>query len=177
MGSTPTRATHQENRVGWALACPSGCNPPARGAMQVRLLPDALVSFAPSILTARTIWLVRLSAQDGGPSSRKGGFDSRTGQFTWKQENQKRAEIQKHPSAHAGGSPGAERTRDHIGQVVKLADTRRSDRRARMGLGVRLSPWSLEKASDKRRRGASAQWSLISSNRRVRHPDLLLIDR
>jgi hypothetical protein len=50
--------------------------------MQVRLLPDALVSFAPSILTARTIWLVRLSAQDGGPSSRKGGFDSRTGHLT-----------------------------------------------------------------------------------------------
>jgi hypothetical protein len=46
-----------------------------------------------------------------------------------------------------------------------------------MGLGVRLSPWSLEEASDKRRRGASAQWSLISSKCRVRHPDLLLIER
>ena len=47
---------------------------------------------------------VRLSAQDGGPSSRKGGFDSRTGHCSHR--------------------------RDHIDQVVKLADTRRSDRRA-----------------------------------------------
>ena len=30
-----------ETRVGWALACPSGCNPPA-SAVQVQLLPDAL---------------------------------------------------------------------------------------------------------------------------------------
>src|SRR6516165_5479876 len=29
------------------------------------------------------------------------------------------------------------------GQVVKLVDTRRSDRRAINGMGVRLSPWSL----------------------------------
>src|SRR5260370_1036661 len=28
-------------------------------------------------------------------------------------------------------------------QVVQLVDTRRSERRARSGLGVRLSPWSL----------------------------------
>jgi hypothetical protein len=27
-------------------------------------------------------------------------------------------------------------------QVVQLVDTRRSERRAHMGLGVRLSPWS-----------------------------------
>src|ERR1700730_6672518 len=30
------------------------------------------------------------------------------------------------------------------GQVVELADTRRSDRRAVTGVGVRLSPWSLD---------------------------------
>ena len=41
---------------------------PARKAMQVQLLPGALL-----------IRPVRLSAQDAGPSSRKGGFDSRTG--------------------------------------------------------------------------------------------------
>lgn len=29
------------------------------------------------------------------------------------------------------------------GQVVQLADTRRSERRARTGLGVQLSPWSI----------------------------------
>ena len=28
--------------------------------------------------------------------------------------------------------------------MVQLVDTRRSERRARTGLGVRLSPWSLE---------------------------------
>jgi hypothetical protein len=36
------------------------------------------------------------------------------------------------------------RTRHQNGQVVQLVDTRRSERRAHSGLGVRLSPWSLE---------------------------------
>src|SRR5436305_13284174 len=39
MGSNPIQGT--ERRVGWALASPSGCNPPAT-AVQVRLLPDTL---------------------------------------------------------------------------------------------------------------------------------------
>ena len=92
-----------------------------------------------------------------------------------------------------------------IGQVVKLADTRRSERRALWGLGVRLSPWSIRLRRIERRevrgektnrrdvtlsallsphsfllsnqsRWASAQWSLISSKCRVRHPDLLMVD-
>ena len=41
VGSTPTRAT--ETCVGWALARLSGCNPPALGALQVQLLPGALI--------------------------------------------------------------------------------------------------------------------------------------
>jgi hypothetical protein len=36
------------------------------------------------------------------------------------------------------------------GQVVQLVDTRRSERRARMGVGVRLSPWSLDEDSGAR---------------------------
>jgi hypothetical protein len=66
-------------RVGWALACPSGCNPPAHGQCRFESCPTHS-----SILfeERQTIRPVRLLAQDGGPSSRKGGFDSRTGQFT-----------------------------------------------------------------------------------------------
>ena len=43
-------------RVGWALACPSGCNPPA-SAVQVQLLPDALMegeTFGPFVYRFRT---------------------------------------------------------------------------------------------------------------------------
>jgi hypothetical protein len=62
-------------------------------------------SFTTHSMTCRiTSRPVRLSAQDGGPSSRKGGFDSRTGHCSHR--------------------------RDQIDQVVKLADTRRSERRA-----------------------------------------------
>ena len=57
-------------RVGWALACPSGCNPPALGIAGSTPPPNGC---------ALEIRPVRLSVQDGGPSSRKGGFDSRTG--------------------------------------------------------------------------------------------------
>ena len=61
-----------EIRVGWALACPSGCNPPALEAVQVQLLPDALFQdFRP----------VRLSVQDASLSRWQGGFNSRTGHF------------------------------------------------------------------------------------------------
>jgi hypothetical protein len=49
----------------------------------------------------------------------------------------------KHPPADAGGSPGLRERDFDFGQVVQLVDTRRSERRARTGLGVRLSPWSL----------------------------------
>ena len=42
-----------EIRVGWALACPSGCNPPA-SAVQVRFLPDALKIFGPFVYRFRT---------------------------------------------------------------------------------------------------------------------------
>src|SRR5579872_5335361 len=38
---------------------------------------------------------------------------------------------------------GSLSTIDVHDQVVQLVDTRRSERRARAGLGVRLSPWSL----------------------------------
>ena len=48
------------------------------------------------------------------------------------------------PASQAGkaGSIPA-RVTDRHGQVVELADTRRSERRALRGVGVRLSPWSL----------------------------------
>jgi hypothetical protein len=61
VGSTPTRVTC----VGWALASPSGCNPPAE-AVQVQLLPDAL--------PARSSF-----GEDAGLSIRLEGFDSPTG--------------------------------------------------------------------------------------------------
>ena len=57
VGSTPTRATGTPC-VGWASACPSGCNPPALSAVQVQLLPDAFVHTRP----------VRLTVQDASPS-------------------------------------------------------------------------------------------------------------
>ena len=38
------------------------------------------------------------------------------------------------------------------GQVVELEDTRRSERRAHCGVGVRVSPWLLE----------SCQWAVVS---------------
>jgi hypothetical protein len=89
-------------------------------------------------------------------------------------------------AAKAGSIPARVTEQDQtIDQVVKLADTRRSERRALKGMGVRLSPWSLNvgqaaslpvpahKTSIERqagslpyethRRWASAQWSLISS--------------
>ena len=43
MGSNPIQGTVEE-RVGWAPASPSGCNPPAI-AVQVQLLPDTLHVF------------------------------------------------------------------------------------------------------------------------------------
>ena len=75
------------------------------------------------------------------------------------------------------------------GQVAELGYTRRSERRARKGVRVRLSPWLLycrcgrcptgfHKAGEPgsipgsaTRGWASAQRSLISSDRRVRPPD------
>ena len=60
---------------------------------------------------------VRLSVQDTSLSRWQGGFNSRTG--------------------HSGEI-------EEYDQVVQLVDTRRSERRAPMGLGVRLSPWSLD---------------------------------
>ncbi len=103
VGSTPTRVTF--SRVGWALARPSGRNPPAFGPCRFNSCPTHL------------IWLVRLSVQDTGLPSRKGGFDSRTGHWV---------EV---CFVH--------------GQVVQLVDTRRSERRALRGVGVQVSPWSL----------------------------------
>ncbi len=60
-------------------------HPPA-GQCRFDSCPTHWSLFALSILKARRIWLVRLSAQDGGPSSRKGGFDSRTGHLSQKRE-------------------------------------------------------------------------------------------
>ncbi len=53
--------------VGWALACPGGCNPPA-SAVQVRLLPGALIVMAPSS-----------TGKDTTLSRWRSGFDSRRG--------------------------------------------------------------------------------------------------
>ena len=65
----------------------------------------------------RNIRPVRLSVQDTSLSRWQGGFNSRTG--------------------HSGEI-------EEYDQVVQLVDTRRSERRALRGLGVRLSPWSLQ---------------------------------
>ena len=186
----------EHKRVGWALACPGGRNPPARWAMQVRLLPDALFSFE----------------QQFGP------FVYRVGQRPLKPQRRVRfphgllMHLERDEKQKSGSTGqltlAARRAEGHptvIGQVVKLADTRRSERRALWGLGVRLSPWSIRLRRIERRevrgektnrrdvtlsallsphsfllsnqsRWASAQWSLISSKCRVRHPDLLMVD-
>ena len=82
------------------------------------------------------------------------------------------------------------------GQVVQLADTRRSERRARRGLGVQISPWSIQRrernverqeAKDgadlssgschstfQRRRWTRVQRGLISPASRVQLPNLPL---
>src|SRR5580704_14799957 len=73
--------------------------------MQVRLLPDALVSETASN------WPVRLSAQDGGPSSRKGGFDSRTG-YSQRRERNQRPRNSKNRRADTRRSPGVDNTHD-----------------------------------------------------------------
>lgn len=79
---------------------------------------------------------VRLEAQDPGPSSRRRGFKSRTG-HSFVSKNT--AEVpQKDTHAIPGRGPHESPAN---GQVVQLADTRRSERRALAGLGVRLSPW------------------------------------
>ena len=60
-----------ETCVGWALACPSGCNPPVSdiaGSTPARRSEGRKI-----------IWLVRLSVQDSSLSRCKGGFNSRTG--------------------------------------------------------------------------------------------------
>lgn len=94
----PLRATRDD----WALASPTGRNP---------AIPRGFAGSTPARRTQAR--LVRLSVQDAGPSSRKGGFDSRTGRSSnmtmwWNWQ-----------------------TRD--GQnVVPIA-----------ALGVRVSPWSL----------------------------------
>src|SRR5205814_9478065 len=55
------------------------------------------------------------------------------------------------------------------GQVVELADTRRSERRAVTGVGVRLSPWSLRSGLE-----SGFQHGLISRSTpvRIRPPQL-----
>ena len=72
VGSTPTRVTNFIC-VGWALASLSGCNPPAFGLWRFNSVPTH----------SQTTWPVRLAVQDAGPSSRRGGFESRTGQCRW----------------------------------------------------------------------------------------------
>ena len=73
------------------------------------------VQLLPDALIKQNNRPVRLSVQDTSLSRWQGGFNSRTGHFD---------NTQKHD------------------QVVQLVDTRRSERRAHSGLGVRLSPWS-----------------------------------
>jgi hypothetical protein len=70
---------------------------------------------------------VRLSAQDGGPSSRKGGFDSRTGHCPKKGTDPLPRTGQ---DARDKGQGSVPFSWAEFYQVVKLADTRRSDRRA-----------------------------------------------
>ena len=93
-----------ETRVGWASACPSGCNPP--------------VSDSAGSTPAR-----RTEARKSARSSIGSGHQPLTLE----------GRVQ-----FPHGSFG---TTD---QVVESADTRRSERRAHTGLGVRLSPWSLQ---------------------------------
>jgi hypothetical protein len=45
---------------------------------------------------------------------------------------------------HAGNAGSNPALVTDYGQVVQLVDTRRSERRALTGLGVQLSPWSLQ---------------------------------
>jgi hypothetical protein len=140
VGSTPTRATaHKKNRVGWALACPSGCNPPARGAMQVRLLPDALVS-----LRQRTIGPFVYRHRTAAPQAAKAGSIPARVNHQKKRNNFGPKCISTRQLTLAARL-GVRNRATTNGQVVQLVDTRRSERRAHTGLGVRLSPWSLER--------------------------------
>jgi hypothetical protein len=106
--------------------------------MQVRLLPDALVS-----VRQRTIGPFVYRHRTAAPQAAKAG--SIPARVTHRGEKG----ISDLETRRTGGlTPAARReltTRTiAIGQVVQLVDTRRSERRALTGLGVRLSPWSLE---------------------------------
>jgi hypothetical protein len=100
--------------VGWALACPSGCNPPASGSAGSGTEPAEEAG----LVAAR-----RTEARKSARSSIGSGQQPLT--------LQRRVQF-------PHGSFG---TTD---QVVQLVDTRRSERRACSGLGVRLSPWSFD---------------------------------
>ena len=120
-GSNPACATF------WVVVLAAACK--AGVTKQARRMTRGSTPSRP-ILGPFVYW------QDSGPSSRQGGFDSRTG-HSW-------------PS----------------GVIGKHATLRTS---CPCGVGVRISPWLL------RRRRASAQLGLISSDRRVQHPDLQLL--
>ena len=96
-----------KTRVGWALACPSGCNPPAFRQCRFNSCPT------------------HLKKENSARSSIGSGRQPLT--------LQRRVRF----------PHGSLSTLEEHDQVVQLVDTRRSERRAHTGLGVRLSPWSL----------------------------------
>ncbi len=93
--------------------------------------PDGIAGSTPARRThqfemRRTVRPVRLLAQDGGPSSRKGGFDSRTGRSREKNRQQKGGSTRQLTLA----ARRAEEVDRRTDQVVELADTRHSECRA-----------------------------------------------
>ena len=88
---------------------------------------------------------VRLSVQDASLSRWQGGFDSRTGHAESRVESLvTRARKIVAANILSGSRLFTLVSRLFHGQVVQQVDTRRSERRARTGLGVRLSPWSIQ---------------------------------
>jgi hypothetical protein len=127
----------QEIRVGWALARPSGCNPPACRQCRFDSCPTH------SSVRQRAIGPFVYRHRTAAPQAAKAG--SIPARVTHGGEKG----ISHLETRRTGGlTPAVRReltTRTiAIGQVVQLVDTRRSERRALTGLGVRLSPWSLE---------------------------------
>ncbi len=131
--------------VGWASASLSGCNPPATIAVQVQLLPDALTR------------PVRLSAKDTGPSSRKDGFDSHTGYCRARQrkltntcgfDSHSRSDVMAKRQRHRPCKSGNDSFRDLRGKWPGGGTGRHAvlRRPCPPGVGVRLSPWSLDLA-------------------------------
>jgi hypothetical protein len=80
-------------------------------------------------------------------AAKAGSIPARVADTEKRKEDQRQEKAEAPAGLSASGGAARPEITQHstaIGQVVQLVDTRRSERRALTGLGVRLSPWSLE---------------------------------